>query len=70
MFYPDNKKAKPGDIIEFKMENSVVKGEVLPSNCKKSIIVDIASMNDIRSFSHSYPNTVVAHHNYRVIESK
>lgn len=68
MFYPDEKKANPGDVIEFVMEQQLLKGEVLPSNCVNSIIVDISELNDTSELEHSYPNTVVAHKKYRVIE--
>ena len=68
MFYPDKKKANPGDVIEFEMEKQLLKGEVLPSNCVNSIIVDISELNDTSLLEHSYPNTVVAHKKYRVIE--
>ena len=50
------------------MEQQLLEGEVLPSNCVNSIIVDISELNDTSELEHSYPNTVVAHKKYRVIE--
>jgi len=68
MFHPDKKKAKPGDVIEFEMEEQLLQGEVLPSKCKNSIIVDIKSPNALSELAHSYSNTVVGHDKYRVVE--
>ncbi|CDQ38748.1 MULTISPECIES: DUF2187 family protein [Virgibacillus] len=68
MFKADTKKANPGDIIEFEKENYILQGQVLPSNCKRSIIVDISSSNNLRKISHGFSNTVVAHENYRIIQ--
>ncbi|MBU5266935.1 YkvS family protein [Virgibacillus proomii] len=68
MFKPDSKKAKPGDIIEFKKENVLLQGEVLPSHCKRSTIVDISKSRNLTKLNHSFPTTVVAHKNYRIVE--
>lgn len=68
MFQPDEKIAEPGDVVEFEMENQLMKGIVLPSHCKNSVIVDIAIMNETVELRHDYPNTVVGHDKYRVIE--
>ncbi|GAA0433819.1 MAG: DUF2187 family protein [Bacillota bacterium] len=68
MFKPDKKKAKPGDVIEFVKDNYILKGQVLPSSCKRSIIVDISSSSNLQKISHSFPNTVVAHENYRIVD--
>lgn len=70
LFTPDKKKAKPGDIVEFKKNDFIMKGVVLPSSCKKSIIVDIESLNNLKKLPFGYPNTVVAHHKYRVVDKK
>lgn len=68
MFYPDKKKAEPGDLIEFQRKNLLLKGKVLPSNCKNSIVVEITSPNDLETMNESHPNTVVAHGKYRIME--
>ncbi|MBP1970791.1 uncharacterized protein YkvS [Virgibacillus natechei] len=66
MFQPDNNKAKPGDLVEFKREDLLLTGKVLPSNCKNSIIVEISSENDLEAINYSHPNTVVSHKKYRI----
>lgn len=65
MFQPDNNKAKPGDVVEFKREDLLLTGMVLPSKCKNSIIVEMSSENDLEPIR-SHPNTVVAHDKYRI----
>lgn len=67
MFKPDTKTAKPGDIIEFKKEDVILQGKVLPSSCKHSIIVDISEAHNLAQLNHNFSTTVVAHKNYRVI---
>ncbi|AUJ25626.1 hypothetical protein CAI16_18910 [Virgibacillus dokdonensis] len=67
MFKPDTKTAKPGDIIEFKREDVLLQGKVLPSSCKQSIIVDISKAQNLAELNNGYSTTVVAHKNYRVI---
>ncbi|MFC3040798.1 DUF2187 family protein [Virgibacillus xinjiangensis] len=67
MFHPDNKKAKPGDIVEFMRDGMLFQGKVLPSKCKNSIIVDFSSIMHNWEKVSSYPNTVVGHGKYRVV---
>jgi len=66
MFTPDDKTAKPGDIIEFEKNDRLMEGQVLPSNCKNSIIVDISSMHNLEEINHGFESTVVSHKKYRV----
>ncbi|WP_373893633.1 DUF2187 family protein [Virgibacillus natechei] len=67
MFQPDKHKAEPGDVVEFKRDDLLLKGRTLPSKCKNSIVVEIGSENDLESINYSHPNTVVSHNKYRVI---
>ncbi|UJL45639.1 DUF2187 family protein [Virgibacillus sp. NKC19-16] len=67
MFQPDSKKAKPGDVVEFKREDLLLTGKTLPSKSKNSIIVEISSESDLEAVNRGHPNTVVAHEKYRVI---
>ncbi|GAB3056410.1 DUF2187 family protein [Virgibacillus ainsalahensis] len=69
MFQPDEKKAKPGDVIEFIREDKLLKGKVLHSQLKNSSIVDISSLNDMTALEVNHPNTVVGHDKYRIIQS-
>ncbi|HLS07504.1 YkvS family protein [Lentibacillus sp.] len=68
MFRPDRKKARQGDIIEFEQDGMLIRGKVLPSKTKNTIVVDISGMENYEKINHGYPNTVVNHKNYRVIE--
>ncbi|QKY71426.1 YkvS family protein [Lentibacillus sp. CBA3610] len=68
MFKPDRKKAKSGDIIEFEQDGLIIKGEVMPSKTKNSVVVDISAMKDYEKINYGYPNTVVNHNNYRIID--
>ncbi|SFB13979.1 Uncharacterized protein YkvS [Lentibacillus halodurans] len=68
MFKPDRKKAKPGEIVEFEMGGMLVKGEVLPSKTKNSIIVDISAIKGYEKMNYGYPNTVVNHKKYRIVD--
>ncbi|WP_010529046.1 YkvS family protein [Lentibacillus jeotgali] len=68
MFKPDRNKARTGEIIEFERDSILVKGKVLPSNTRNSIVVDISAMEDYDKLNHGYPNVVVSHKNYRVID--
>ncbi|TFJ92642.1 YkvS family protein [Lentibacillus salicampi] len=68
MFKPDSKKAKPGDIIEFEQDGVLVKGNVLPSKTKNSIVVDISAMENYENLNYGFPNTVVNHKKYRIVE--
>lgn len=68
MFKPDRKKAKPGDIVEFEQNGMLIRGEVLPSKTKNSIIVDISAMKDYEKINHGYSNTVVNHKTYRIAD--
>ncbi|ALX48504.1 YkvS family protein [Lentibacillus amyloliquefaciens] len=68
MFKPDQKKAKEGDTIEFELDGMLIRGKVLPSKTKNSIVVDITSMKNYEQINQGYPNTVVSHKSYRVIE--
>ncbi|WP_231514986.1 DUF2187 family protein [Oceanobacillus salinisoli] len=72
MFQVDEKRAQPGDIIQFQRNNVLLEGTVLPSHGENSIIVDLSSMNhkDLEEINHGYSNTVVAHHKYKVVEKK
>ncbi|MFD1360894.1 YkvS family protein [Lentibacillus salinarum] len=69
MFVPDRKKAEPGDIIAFEQGGKMVKGKVLPSKTKNSIIVDISDMKDYETINYGYPNTVISHKKYRIVEN-
>ncbi|MFC2949430.1 DUF2187 family protein [Virgibacillus sediminis] len=69
MFHPDEKKATPGDMVEFIREGILLRGKVLPSKCKNSVIVDLSSVMHNWEKVSSYPNTVVAHGKYRVVSS-
>ncbi|MUV37758.1 hypothetical protein JNUCC1_01564 [Lentibacillus sp. JNUCC-1] len=69
MFKPDQNKAHFGDIIEFEQAGVLVRGKVLPSNTKNSIMVDISDVKDYEDLNHGYTNTIVHHENYRVIET-
>ncbi|MBY7144347.1 DUF2187 family protein [Virgibacillus sp. NKC19-3] len=70
MFQPDKKKAAPGDLVEFKKDDLLLTGITLPSKCKNSIIIEISSENDLETINYRYPNTVVAHNKYRVIDKR
>lgn len=59
MFKPDQKKAKPGDIIEFEQNGILVQGEVLPSRTQNCSVVDITRTKDYAVLNHGYSNTVV-----------
>ncbi|MFC2949886.1 YkvS family protein [Virgibacillus sediminis] len=68
MFHPDEKKAKPGDVIEFERNNMVYTGKVMPSRAENSIVVDISEMDRYEELNHGYHNTVVNHTKYRIVE--
>lgn len=68
MFKPDRQKASEGDIIEFEHDGMLIRGKVLPSKTKNSIVVDITSMKNYEQINQGYSNTVVNHNSYRVID--
>ncbi|WP_163526895.1 YkvS family protein [Halobacillus ihumii] len=67
MFKADTKKANPGNIVEFERNNIRFKGEVIPSQCQRSVIVDLTIMENFEEIEFDYERTVVAHENYRIL---
>nr|WP_281063591.1 YkvS family protein [Halobacillus andaensis] len=67
VFTPDTKVASPGNIIEFERNETMFKGKVIPSQCQRSVIVDLTIMDNLDEIDFEYDRTVVAHENYRVL---
>ncbi|MFC7062456.1 YkvS family protein [Halobacillus seohaensis] len=67
MFYPDDKVAQPGNVVEFVRDDILFKGEVIPNQCQRSVIVDLKVMDNLDEIDFEYDRTVVAHENYRIL---
>ncbi|WP_173915602.1 YkvS family protein [Halobacillus sp. Marseille-Q1614] len=67
MFTPDKKIAQPGNIVEFERNDIMFKGKVIPSQCQRSVIVDLTIMDNLDEIDFEFDRTVVAHENYRII---
>ncbi|UOR11657.1 YkvS family protein [Halobacillus amylolyticus] len=67
MFKTDTKIANPGNIVEFERNETRFKGKVIPSQCQRSVIVDLTIMENFEEIDFDYERTVVAHENYRIL---
>ncbi|WP_181347178.1 YkvS family protein [Thalassobacillus sp. CUG 92003] len=70
MIEADEKIANVGDIVVFERGGQEFKGRVIPSNCQRSAIVDLTIMENFSSIDFDHDRTVVAHTNYKVIETR
>lgn len=68
MIQPDDRIAKPGQIVTFERNDITFKGIVIPSQCQQSVIVDLTIMDNLDEIDFEFDRTVVAHTNYRIIE--
>lgn len=68
MIQPDDRIATPGQIVSFVRNDITFKGKVIPSQCQRSVIVDLTIMDNLEDIDFEYDRTVVAHTNYRIIE--
>ncbi|MCP3031446.1 YkvS family protein [Halobacillus sp. A1] len=67
MVTPDTKIAQPGNIVEFERNDITFKGKVIPSQCQRSVIVDLTIMDNLAEVDFEFERTVVAHENYRIL---
>ncbi len=68
MIQPDDRIANPGQIVSFERNDMVFKGKVIPSQCQRSVIVDLTIMENLEEIDFEFERTVVAHTNYRIEE--
>lgn len=68
MIQPDDRIAEVGQIVSFERNDITFTGRVIPSQCQRSVIVDLTVMDNLEEIDFEYDRTVVAHTNYRVIE--
>lgn len=68
MIKPDDRVATPGQIVTFERNDIIFTGKVIPSQCQRSVIVDLTVMDNLEDIEFEFDRTVVAHTNYRIIE--
>ncbi|MFQ3545381.1 YkvS family protein [Halobacillus rhizosphaerae] len=68
MIQPDDRIANPGQIVSFERDDMVFRGKVIPSQCQRSVIVDLTIMENLEDIDFEFERTVVAHTNYRIEE--
>ncbi|UOQ45713.1 YkvS family protein [Halobacillus salinarum] len=66
MIQPDDRIANPGQVVSFERNDIVFKGKVIPSQCQRSVIVDLTIMENLEEIDFEFDRTVVAHTNYRI----
>ena len=62
--------AKAGDIVTFELLGDQVKGKVIPSSCKRCIMVDLSIMENFNEIEFEHQRTIVAPGKYKVLEQR
>ncbi|SDJ58245.1 YkvS family protein [Salimicrobium halophilum] len=59
--------AEIGDIVTFERKNETWTGQVVPSGCTNSVVVDLRVMDKLPDRENASHLTCVNHKNYRIV---